>query len=55
MKKLLLTSSGLDSEKIKQAFYRLLNKPVSESRILVIDSAEDEEERGWIKSVIEEL
>jgi len=36
MKKLLLTSDGLNSPKIKKEFIKLLNKPASETKVLIM-------------------
>jgi len=39
MKKLLLTSDGLTSKKIKKEFLKLLDKPVSENKVLLMHTA----------------
>ena len=55
MKKLLLTSSGLDSENLKKEFINLLAKPVDKTRVLLIYGAQTKEEMFYINESKNEL
>lgn len=47
--KLLLTSDGLTSSKIRKEFLKLLDKPVSENRVLIMHTASKPKHFKWVK------
>ena len=55
MKKLLLTSDGLSSRKIKKAFLKLLEKPVAETKVLIIHTLLKKSYIRYVREVKKEL
>lgn len=55
MKKLILTSSGLDNKKVQEEFLRLLPKKVEEIKVLLIFGVKTEEEMFYVQESKNEL
>ncbi len=53
--KLLLTSSGLDSQKAKKEFLKLLNKPIGKTKVLMIFGVKNDEEMFYVNESKNEL
>ncbi|MFH1307624.1 MAG: Type 1 glutamine amidotransferase-like domain-containing protein [archaeon] len=55
MKKLILTSSGLDNPKLIKEFLNLISKPINKLKILIIFGVKTKEERFYVEESIKEL
>jgi len=55
MKKLLLTSSGLDNKKVNDEFLKLLPKQIREIKVLLVFGVKTEEEMFYVRESKEEL
>ena len=53
--KLMLSSSGLSTPKLRKEFSKLLLRKISDARVLVLHTVEDDEDLKYVAHVGEEL
>jgi len=55
MKRLILTSSGLESKKLKDEFLKIIKKPIENNRLMLIAGARTKKELFYVNESLKEL